>query len=289
MNLQQLSQQKAFLITSEIAPPKGADCASVLEKAEKIAPLVDALNVTDGQSAIMRMGSLPVCHMLQERGINPVFQLTCRDRNRIALQSELLNASALGIPNVLCLTGDHVFWGDHPEAKPVFDLDSVSLLSAVQRLNAGLDINQNKLNAPTNLCAGAVVNPNADPAEPQLLKMERKLRAGAAFIQSQAIFEISRIEEFSLLAEGYGAPFLMGVMLLKSPAMANYVNNKIPGIEVPADILSRLNDAPDPIQVGIDIAAELVKAAKDICQGVHIMTNGREDLVEVILDRAMVL
>jgi len=176
MTISELARQKAFIITSELTPPKGPNHENVLKAAGTMAPFVDAINVTDGQSAIMRKGSLAVCRLLADRGMQPVFQLTCRDRNRIALQSELLNAFGLGIRNVLCLTGDHVALGDHPDAKQVFDLDSVSLLWAVQRLNEGFDMRENVLNGATELCAGAVVNPNASPIEPQLLKMERKIR-----------------------------------------------------------------------------------------------------------------
>jgi 5,10-methylenetetrahydrofolate reductase len=287
--LKDLTTQKSFLVTSEIDPPKGTNYENVIKMAESIAPLVDALNVTDGQSAIMRMGSLPICHMLLEHGILPIFQLTCRDRNRIALQSEILNAYAFGIKNILCLTGDHVSFGDHPQAKPVFDLDSVSLLSAVNKLNSGIDLNKNKLNGSTKICTGAVVNPGATAIEPQLFKMERKIKAGATFFQTQAVFEFSNMNEFIGITEEYEVPLLMGIMLLKSSSMARYLNAKVPGIKVPNKIIAELDKAKDPIQVGIDIAARLIVAAKDACQGIHIMTNGREDLLQTILQRSGLL
>jgi len=286
MTINELRKKKAFIVTSELVPPKGPNIEYVLKAAETIAPFVDAINVTDGQSAVMRMGSLPLCSLLIDRGIEPIFQLTCRDRNRIALQSELLNAAGLGIRNVLCLTGDHVALGDHPDAKQVFDFDSVSLLWAAQKLNAGSDIRGNVLNGATDLCAGAVVNPNASPIEPQLLKMERKIQAGARFFQTQAVFEISKLEPFARKAQEMNVPLLLGILLLKSPAMATFINEHVSGVHVPEGFVNELKSSKNPIQSGIGIAAKIINEAKDVCQGIHIMTVGREELVKQVLDKA---
>ena len=289
MTISELARQKAFIVTSELTPPKGPNHENVLKAADSMAPFVDAINVTDGQSAVMRMGSLAVCRLLADRGMEPVFQLTCRDRNRIALQSELLNAFGLGIRNVLCLTGDHVALGDHPDAKQVFDLDSVSLLWAVQRLNEGFDMRENVLNGATELCAGAVVNPNASPIEPQLLKMERKIQAGARFFQTQAVFDVSKLGPFVDLARRMNVPLLAGILLLKTPALARYVNERVPGVEIPENLITELERSADPAKTGIEIAARIIVESKEVCRGVHIMAGGREDLVKEILEKAGVL
>ena len=286
MTITELARKKAFIVTSELTPPKGPNPEKALQAADNMAPFVDAINVTDGQSAVMRMGSLPICRLLVERGMNPVFQLTCRDRNRIALQSELLNAYGLGIRNVLCVTGDHVALGDHPDAKQVFDLDSVSLLLAVQRLNEGFDMRENVLNGATELCAGAVVNPNASPIEPQLIKMERKIRTGANFFQTQAVFDVSKLGPFVDLARRVQVPLLTGVLLLKTAAMARYLNDRVSGIQVPEALIVELEKSSDPLKAGIEIAARTISESKKLTQGAHIMTGGREELVKEILERA---
>ena len=285
MTITEILGRKGFVVTAELTPPKGIDCGAVLQTAEKLAPLVDAINITDGASAVMRMGSLPLCHLLKERCIEPVLQLTCRDRNRIALQSELLNASALGVHNVLCLTGDHVALGDHPDARALFDLDSVSLLWAVQRLNSGRDLRGNPLRGATDLCAGAAVNPNASPAEAQLLKMKRKKEAGARFFQTQAIFEISGLRPFATLAEETKIPLLLGVLVLTTRRGARFVNGHVSGVRVPEKIAAAIETSKDPVETGVEIAAGLIKEARKICQGVHLMNAGPE-VVRRILQEA---
>src|SRR4030043_454948 len=190
-------QAGKFLVTSEIGPPKGIETKILLEDAELIRTRVDAINVTDLQSSVMRLGSLAVCSLLKQKGFEPIFQVTCRDRNRLALQSDILSAAALGIENLLILTGDHTTMGDHPEAKPVFDLDSVQLLQVASKLQAGLDMKGNKLEGQApKFCLGAVVNPGSDPIEPQIIKMEKKIEAGAEFFQTQAIYDIKIFENF---------------------------------------------------------------------------------------------
>lgn len=286
MTIKDMVRQKGFVVTAELTPPKGANCEEALKTAEELSQFVDAINVTDGQGAVMRMGSLALSHLLKDRGLEPVFQLTCRDRNRIALQSELLNASSLGIRNVLCLTGDHVALGDHSDAKQVFDLDSVSLLLAVKKLNEGIDLQGNALKNATDLCAGAVVNPHASPIEPQLLKMERKIQAGARFFQTQAVFEVSELEPFAKMAQDRKIPLLAGILLLRTPAMARYVEERVSGVRIPERLIAELENSKDSIKTGIEIAARIIGEARDLCQGVHIMTGGREDLVRQVLDKA---
>ncbi|MEI6862942.1 MAG: methylenetetrahydrofolate reductase, partial [Candidatus Omnitrophota bacterium] len=209
-----------FIVTSEIGPPKGTDVKEILEDAELIKNRVDAINVTDLQSSMMKVGSLAVCRLLKERGIEPIFQLTCRDRNRLALQSDLLSASILGIENVLILTGDYPILGDHPEAKPVFDLGSVQLLETAKMLASGKDMKGNPLKGTPKFCLGAVVNPGADPLEPEIIKMEQKVKAGAEFFQTQAVYDIELFRNFIDAARHVKVPIFAGIVLLKSAGMA---------------------------------------------------------------------
>ena len=282
MTIPEIVTRKGFAVTVELTPPKGADCRSFLQAAGELAPWVDAINVTDGPSAVMRLGSLSLCHLLREKGIEPVLQLACRDRNRIALQAELLNASVLGIDNVLCLTGDHVALGDHPDARACFDLDSVSLLEAVTRLNSGTDLCGHTLTGPAGLCPGAAVNPNASPAEPQLLKMRRKVQAGARFFQTQAVFEMSRLRPFVEVAGELKAPILVGVLVLTSRGSARFVNEHVSGVRVPERVAAELEEAADPLSRGIQIAADLIREARGFCQGVHLMNAGPKTAERVL-------
>jgi 5,10-methylenetetrahydrofolate reductase len=283
MSLVNKIRDKGFVFTYELVPPKGVNYQQGLAEAEKLSPLVEAVNITDGQSANMRMGSLPLSYLLLNKGIEPIMQLTCRDRNRIALQSELINAASLGIRNVLSLTGDHVGLGDHPGAKPVFDLDSVSLLLALQKLNQGVDLQGNALNGKTDLCGGAVVNPNVLPAEPQILKMKRKIQSGAQFFQTQPVFDTTLLKPFTEIAQEAGTPLLASVFLLRSVKTAKFINERIAGMHVPTDIVSVL-ESDDPQSAGLDIAARLVRESADICQGVHLMTGCQPDLARRIIE-----
>jgi len=277
-----------FVVTSEVGPPKGTCLKDMLDEVEYLAGTVDAVNVTDNQSAVMRLGSLAASAILKEKGLEPVFQLTTRDRNRIALQSDLLSAAALGIRNVLCLTGDHVTLGDHPEAKPVYDLDSVQLLKAAKGLNSGKDLSGKPLDGKTDFCLGAVVNPGAEPLEPQLIKMEKKIAAGARFIQTQAVYDLGKFEEFMEAAKSYGIPVMAGIVLLKSPAMARDMSKNVSGVEVPEKMIKELENTPRALmkKKSVEIAARLTKGFCDLCDGVHIMPLGWTDLVPEILDLA---
>jgi len=226
--------------------------------------------------------------MLKEQGIEPVFQLVCRDRNRIALQSDLLSAGALGIENVLLLTGDHTVLGDHQEAKTVFDLDSVQLLAAATGLNEGHDLAGHQLDSPTDLCLGAVVNPGSDDLELQLLKMEKKTDAGARFFQTQAVYDPEVFKRFMDRAAGIGLPVMVGIVPLKSAGMANYMNANVAGVNVPDAMVQRISEAPkeDRKRVSVEMSVELITAVKDMCQGVHIMPLGWDDLVPRIVSEA---
>ncbi len=286
MKLTELFQQGKFAITSEIGPPKGTDVTEMLENAELLRGRVHATNITDQQSSVMRLGSLAACSLLKQRGIEPVFQVTCRDRNRIALQSDLLSSAALGIENVLCLTGDYVGMGDHPDAKPVFDLDSVSLLDTVRRLENGHDLANEELKGSPSFCAGAVVAPAADPVEPQIIKMEKKVKAGAQFFQTQAVYDAKGFESFMSQVKHLNVPIMVGIVLLRSAGMARYMNKSVAGVHVPDALIEEMDKAEDRTKKGIEIAARLIREMKGMCQGVHIMAIGTEKLVPAIIDQA---
>jgi len=275
-----------FLITSEIGPPKGIDVHEALEDAELLKGRVDAINVTDLQSSVMRLGSLAVCHMLKERGIEPVYQLTCRDRNRLALQSDLLSAAALGIENVLLLTGDYTTLGDHPQAKPVFDLGSVQLIQAAKTLQEGRDMMGNELKGRPHFCIGAVVNPGAEPLEPEVMKMEKKIRAGAQFFQTQAVYDIGLFKKFLDMVRGFNTVILAGIVLLKSAGMARYMNKNVSGVFVPDNIVNEMETAKNKSEKSVEIAARLIRELKPIVRGVHIMPLGWDKKVPAILENA---
>ncbi|MBI2907736.1 MAG: methylenetetrahydrofolate reductase [Chloroflexi bacterium] len=279
-----------FAVTSEVGPPKGVDIKAMLEDVELLRGKVDAINVTDQQSSVMRVGSLAVCRLLQERGIEPILQITCRDRNRIALQSDLLSASVLGIENVLCLTGDYVTLGDHPNAKPVFDLDSVTLLQAATRLQSGKDMAGKDLQGAPEFFLGAVVTPGANPIEPQIIKMEKKVKAGAQFFQTQAVYDPAEFEKFIKRIEHLRVPVLMGIVLLKSAGMARFMNKNVAGVHVPDDLIAEMDvAAEDRPRKSIEIAARLINQMKGLCQGVHIMAIGWEKRVPAVLEAAGLL
>ncbi len=277
-----------FLITAEIGPPKGTDIEEMMNHAKEFVGLVDGVNVTDNQSSVMRLGSLAVCHLLRDIGLDPIFQLTCRDRNRLALQTDLLNAWVLGIRNALSLTGDYVTAGDHKEAKPVFDLESVQLLQVINKLNNGYDMVGNELKGKTDFFPGAVVTPEANPLEPQLMKFAKKVEAGARYFQTQAVYDGDNFHRFmeKVRPLAGSAKILAGILLLKSAGMARFLNNYVPGITVPQHLIDELKSAEKPLQKGIEIAARQVRELRSVCDGVHIMAIGLEDKVPEIIDLA---
>jgi len=287
--LKQAFESGKFVVTAEAGPLKGTDITELEEISKVLKDKVDAVNVTDQQSSVMRLGSLAVSHLLVGWGIEPIYQVTCRDRNRIALQSDLLSAAVLGIQNVMSLTGDLPSSGDHPQAKPVYDLDSVSLLSVIQGLNDGKDMMGNELKGKTDFFAGAVVNPGADTEaayELQILKMEKKIAAGAKFFQTQAVYDPVLFEKFMKRVEHFKVPVLVGVIPLKSAGMAKFMNKNVAGVSVPQSMIDKISKAEDKTKTGIEMCSELIKQLKGLCQGVHIMPIGWEKKVPQILEAA---
>ena len=289
MSLQSLLEAGKFVVTAEVGPLKGTDVTEIEEVAELLRGRVDAVNVTDQQSSVMRLGSLATCHLLKEEGLDPIFQMTCRDRNRLALQSDLLSAYVLGIENVLAITGDLPSLGDHPQAKPVYDLDSVQLLWVIERLNEGYDMTGNELKGKPNFFPGAVVNPGADTEaafELQLIKMEKKMTAGARFFQTQAIYDVNAFAKFMKRVEEFKVPILAGIIPLKSAGMARFMNKNVAGVFVPEELINKMAEAEDKTKTGIAIAANIINELRDICYGVHIMAIGWEKKVPAVLDAA---
>lgn len=286
MTLREALAGGTFVVTAEVSPPKGTAVEAALHEAERLRGLAAAINVTDQQGSVMRLGSLALCHLLVERGLEPVYQVTCRDRNRIALQSDLLSAAALGIENVLCLTGDHVRLGDHPAAKPVFDLDAVTLLQTARQLGEGRDLAGKELAGAPRFFLGAVVSPAAEPLEPQVFKMEKKIRAGAQFFQTQAVFEV---EQFAALREACGVfsvPVLAGVILLKSAKMARFMNQNIAGVRVPEATIREMESSKDREATSVEIAARLIRGLRPLAAGLHLMAMGWEHLIPRVLEAA---
>jgi len=279
-----------FLVTSEVAPPKGTNLEKMHHHIELLKDKVDAMNVTDHQSSVMRFPSLGGALLVKEMGGEPILQMTCRDRNRLALQADLLFASSRGINNVLCLTGDSVILGDHKEAKGVFDLDSSQLLATIRRLEKGKDLGGNDLDGSVSFCAGAIVTPEANPIEPQLIKFEKKIEAGAEFIQTQAVYDLDNFKKFMEYAKQFPVKILSGIILLTSAPMARFMNKNVAGVNVPQELIDEMASAPKgrALDKGIEIAGRMIKRIQKekMCDGVHIMAIGREELVPDILSAA---
>ena len=275
-----------FIVTSEVGPPKGTDIHEVLEDTDLLKGRADAINVTDLQSSVMRVGSLVICHLIKNRGHDVVFQVACRDRNRLALQSDLLSAAVLGIENVLSITGDHPVLGDHPQAKAVFDLDSIQLLLAIKGLQEGHDMAGKQLKGVPKFYPGAVVNPGAEPLEPEIIKMEKKIKAGAQFFQTQAVYDVKAFENFINNVKHFKTTILVGIVLLKSAGMARFMNKNVAGVFVPDNLIEEMDKATDKPKKSVEIAARLIKELKGLCQGAHIMPIGWDKRVPEVLDAA---
>jgi methylenetetrahydrofolate reductase (NADPH) len=286
---------KEFVVTAEAAPGKGSSVVKTIEHIELLKDKVDALNVTDNQSSVMRYPSLGVCLLIKEHGGEPVLQVTCRDRNRLAIQADLLFAYSRGVSNVLCLTGDSIDVGDHKEAKPVFDLDSVQLIRLVHTLGSGQDMVGNALDGGIDFCVGTSASPSSDPLEPQLIKVEKKLRAGVAFIQTQAVYDLDELKRFTEFVRNIdkNVRILAGIVPVIGVKMAAYMNENVPGVFIPQPIIDELAGAPKGTGVakGIEIAARMIRQIRDekVCDGVHIMFIGREEKVPEILESAGLL
>ena len=290
MSFKEALNSGKFIVTSEIGPPKGTNIEKMCHHIDMLKDRVDAINVTDHQSSVMRFPSIGGCLEIRERGGEPILQMTCRDRNQMALQSELLLAYTRGIRNVLCLTGDAIPIGDHKQAKGVFELDSTQLLMAVRQMESGKDMGGNDLDGAVEFCAGAIVTPEANPLEPQLIKFEKKIEAGAEFIQTQAIYDLDNFSKFMDYARQFHVKIMAGIVLLVSARMAKYMNENVPGIFVPQNLIDELASAPkgEALNKGIEIAGRMIATLKkdSICDGVHIMAIGKEEVVPDILAAA---
>lgn len=287
-NFRSAVEAKKFLITAEVTPPKGGNPARMLEVAQALKGRVHAVNITDGSRAVLRMSSLAASVILLQHGIEPICQMACRDRNGIALQADLMGAYALGIRNILALTGDPLAAGDHKNSKSVFDLESVRLLKVINQLNNGVDYNEKAMeDGALDLFPGAAVDPQLKSWSGLQSRFEKKIEAGAQFFQSQLITDFERLEKFmSQIASGSNKPILAGIFLLKSAKNAQFINKNVPGVQIPESIIQRLAEAKEPLLEGVKIAAEQVKLAKQLCQGVHLMAVKKEELIPQILDLA---
>ncbi|MGH1395165.1 MAG: methylenetetrahydrofolate reductase [Trichormus sp.] len=287
-NFRKSAQAGEFLVTAEVAPPKGGNPTHMIEMAATLKGRVHAVNITDGSRAVLRMSSLVASVILLQNGIEPICQIACRDRNRIGIQADLMGAHALGIRNILALTGDPVKAGDHPEAKAVFDLEAVRLLQLIRNMNQGVDSHDKPLtDGATDLFVGAAVDPQSASWSGLQSRFERKIEAGAQFFQSQLITDFERLEKFmDKIASVHNKPILAGIFLLKSAKNAQFINKCVPGVNIPEHIIERLAKAKHPLEEGVKIAAEQVQIARQLCDGVHMMAVKREDLIPKILDLA---
>ena len=290
MRISELFDNGQFVVTAEVGPPKGIHLEHLVEEATMYLKDLDAVNITDNQSSVMRTSTLATCVALKNAGLNPIYQATCRDRNRIALQSDLLGAAAMGIDNILCLTGDHTKMGDHPGAKPVFDLDSVSLLYTAAQLEQGKDLAGLELvgEAP-KFAKGAVVSPISDSVDAQLAKMERKVMAGADYFQTQAVFESEKFIKFMEQAKEFGKPVQLGVIIPKNVGMCKFMNANVAGVHVPDEMLDELRADKEKTKAGItglEIAARIIRECRPYCQGVHIMSLGWESKIPALMEMA---
>ncbi len=290
MRITELFDKGEFVVTAEVGPPKGCHLGHLVEEAKEHLSGITAVNVTDNQSSVMRTSTLATCAMMKNAGLTPIYQATCRDRNRLALQSDLLGAAALGIENILCLTGDHTKMGDHPGAKPVFDLDSVSLLYTASQLEKGVDLAGNELvGEPPKFAKGAVVSPISDSVDAQLAKMERKVMAGADYFQTQAVFESEKFIEFMERAKQFGVPVQLGVIIPKNAGMCKFMNRNVAGVHVPQHMIDELAADKERAKAGItgvEIAARIIKECRPYCQGLHIMALGWEAKVPELMKLA---
>ena len=275
-----------FVVTSELTPPKGIDISKMLATAESLKGHVDAFNVTDSHNARMSLSPLAAAHALIQAGVEPILQMTTRDRNSIALQSDMLGAGSLGVRHLVCMGGDPPHLGDHPNAKPVFDFSTEALISAAAGLAKGVDSTGNALNQAPDLNVGAVVNPGAADLDNELTRFEKKIDGGAKYFQTQAIFDAAAFEAFMTRVTRFNVPIIAGILPVKSARMAEHMNKNVPGIDVPAEVITAIDAAEDVKAVSTEIAAGIVRDIKPMCQGIHIMAIGWEVLIPGILGQA---
>jgi 5,10-methylenetetrahydrofolate reductase len=285
--LREVLEAGQFATTVEYNPPKGTDVSHIMDNAKALLGKVHGVNVTDNTAAILRAGSMSVCRLLYEMGHDPVMQMTCRDRNRLAIQSDLMSAHILGIRNILCLTGDYPTVGDHKDAKPVYDLDSIGIMQVIHSLNQGRDLAGHKLQGPTDLYIGAAITPEQDPPGPMLAKFEAKVNAGTKFFQTQAFYDVEKFKTFMKAVRKFPVKVLAGILVLRSAKMAEFMNANIPGVDVPQAIIDELKAAGDEraLDVGVQIAVRTIKAVRAHCDGVHIMAVKAVDRLPEIIQK----
>ncbi len=295
-NLEKVLESGSFAVTAEAGPPKGTSARVILRKGELLRTCCDAVNVTDNQTAIVRMSSLAGCTLLKQQGVDPVMQMVTRDRNRIAIQSDVLGAVALGIGNILCLSGDHQKFGNHPTAKGVFDIDSIQLIQTLKNMRdekkflCGED-----LSGETPIFIGAVENPYADPFEFRVVRLANKVKAGADFIQTQAVYDIAKFAKWMEMVTDRGLDkqvhILAGVIPIRSAGMARYMRDYVSGVSVPDELVTRMEDAESAKVEGVKIVLEIIEQLKEIpgVHGIHIMAVGWEDIVPEIVEQAGLL
>ena len=274
-------------MTAELNPPKGNNVASFLERGASLKGLVDAVCVTESQGAIMSASPLALARLLQETGLEPILQVTGKDRNRIAIQSDLLGASAMGIENILCLTGDPPAAGDNPDGRPVFELDALALIQTATILATGADLGGNRLRGAPQFCVGATTNPGVRDTAAEIRSMKQMEETGANFFQTQAVFHPTSFEEFMSRTGQIDAPVLAGIILLKSGRMARFLNDNFPGVYVPADFIEQMDSMDDPedrAKKGAEIAGQIIRGVKDMCRGVHIMAIGWEMWIPQVME-----
>jgi methylenetetrahydrofolate reductase (NADPH) len=292
MTLKEKIRSGRFLVCGELGPPQSASGDAIRKKVSHFKDIVDAVNVTDNQTAIVRLSSIASAKILKDEGIDPIIQMTCRDRNRIAIQSDLLGAWALGIENVLCLTGDHQKFGNHPEARPVFDLDSIQLVATVTKMNQGYFLSGEEMKTPPSFCIGAAANPFADPFEMRLIRLEKKVRAGAHFIQTQPVFDLERFASWMKHVVELGlheqTAIFAGIMPVRSAQALLYMKQEVPGVRIDASYIARMQEASDPKEMGVRMAVEIIRSVREIpgVRGIHLMPVMWESITPVIMKEA---
>ena len=295
-NLEKVLESGSFAVTAELGPPKGTGTKTILRKAEQLKGAVDAVNITDNQTAITRMCSLAVCSIVKQAGVEPVMQITCRDRNRLAIQADVLGAVALGIRNILCLSGDHQKFGNHPGAKNVYDIDSIQLVQILHGMRERHKFaSGDDFSGEAPLFVGGAANPYADPYEYRVIRLGKKIKAGADFIQTQAVFDVKKFERWMGMVRDRGydqqVSILAGVIPIKSAAMARYMRDTVSGVAVPDEIVTRLEQTKDVKEEGVKICLEIIEQVRQIpgVKGIHMMAVGWEEMVPTIVERAGLL
>jgi methylenetetrahydrofolate reductase (NADPH) len=292
-SLEKVLAEGHFAVTGELGPPKGTSADFVRRKAEILRNYVDAVNITDNQTAVVRMSSVAACAILRQMGLDPVMQMTCRDRNRIAIQADVLGAVALDVGNLLCLSGDHQKFGNHPESKNVHDIDSMQLIQMVKRMRDDAQfLSGDKVFSGVRMFIGAAANPFADPFDFRPMRLEKKVRAGADFIQTQGVFDVERFARYMELVRERGlherTHILAGIIPMKSAGMARYMRDYVAGLSVPGELVERMENAEDAKEEGVRITLEIIEQLQEIegVHGIHLMAVAWEDIVPVIIERA---